>query len=100
MRIATWNVNSIRARLARVLDWLDREQPEVLCLQEIKCTEDVFPREAFAERGYELAIHGQPTYNAVAIASRLPLLDVQILSLRMDIPQARVIGATIGDVLV
>ena len=78
MRIATWNVNSVRTRLDQVCAWLQREQPEVLCLQETKVADDLFPREAFTELGYQLAISGQKAYNGVAIASRLPLEDVQI----------------------
>ena len=78
MRIATWNVNSVRTRLDQVLAWLQREQPEVLCLQETKVADALFPRQAFEDLGYQLAISGQKAYNGVAIASRLPLEDVQI----------------------
>jgi exodeoxyribonuclease-3 len=78
MRIATWNVNSVRTRLEQVTAWLAREQPEVLCLQETKVTDDLFPRQAFEALGYQLALSGQKAYNGVAIASRLPLEDVQI----------------------
>ncbi|HYG61725.1 MAG TPA: exodeoxyribonuclease III, partial [Thermoanaerobaculia bacterium] len=77
MKIATWNVNSIRARLARVLAWTERELPDVLCMQEIKVPEDDFPLAPFAGLGYEAAIYGQRTYNGVAILSRLPLTDVE-----------------------
>ena len=78
MRIATWNVNSVRTRLDQVCAWLQREQPEVLCLQETKVADDLFPRQAFEQLGYAVAISGQKAYNGVAIASRLPLEDVQI----------------------
>ena len=78
MRIATWNVNSVRTRLEQVSAWLTSEQPEVLCLQETKVTDDLFPRQAFEALGYQLALSGQKAYNGVAIASRLPLEDVQI----------------------
>jgi exodeoxyribonuclease-3 len=78
MRIASWNVNSLRTRLEQVLAWLEREQPEVLCLQETKVEDALFPREPFAERGYGCAVSGQKAYNGVAILSRLPLDDVQI----------------------
>ncbi len=78
MRIATWNVNSVRTRLEQVTAWLAREQPEVLCLQETKVTDDLFPRQAIEDLGYQLALSGQKAYNGVAIASRLPLEDVQI----------------------
>jgi len=78
MRIATWNVNSVRTRLEQVTAWLAREQPEVLCLQETKVADDLFPRQAIEDLGYQLALSGQKAYNGVAIASRLPLEDVQI----------------------
>jgi len=78
MRIATWNVNSVRTRLDQVTGWLARERPEVLCLQETKVADELFPRQAFEDLGYQLAISGQKAYNGVAIASLLPLEDVQI----------------------
>jgi exodeoxyribonuclease-3 len=78
MRIASWNVNSVRTRLEQVLTWLEQEQPEVLCLQETKVSDDLFPAEAFAALGYSSSISGQKAYNGVAILSRLPLEDVQI----------------------
>ena len=78
MRIASWNVNSVRTRLEQVLTWLKQEQPEVLCLQETKVSDDLFPAEAFAALGYTSSISGQKAYNGVAILSRLPLEDVQI----------------------
>lgn len=77
MIIATWNVNSLPARLAHVTRWLQSAQPDVLCLQEIKCTDERFPREAFAEIGYHVAAHGQRTYNGVAILARTEPKDVQ-----------------------
>ena len=78
MRIATWNVNSVRTRLDQVLAWLQQERPEVLCLQETKVTDELFPLEAFEALGYATAISGQKAYNGVAILSRLLLEDVQI----------------------
>ncbi len=77
MRIATWNVNSINARLVTVLGWFRQEQPDVACLQEIKCLEERFPTEAFEAMGYNLALHGQKTYNGVALLSKTPLEDVR-----------------------
>ncbi len=77
LRLATWNVNSIRARVDRVASWLDREAPDVLCMQETKVTDDLFPREPFESRGYEVAFHGQKTYNGVAVVSRRGLSDVE-----------------------
>ncbi len=78
MRIATWNVNSVRTRLEQVTAWLAQEQPEVLCLQETKVSDDLFPHAAFEALGYPCAISGQKAYNGVAILSRLPIEDVQI----------------------
>ncbi len=78
MRIASWNVNSVRTRLSQVLAWLEREQPEVLCLQETKVDDTLFPSQAFEALGYGCAISGQKAYNGVAIVSRVPLDDVQI----------------------
>ena len=70
MKIATWNVNSILARLPNVTRWLDLVSPDVLCMQETKCADEKFPLDAFRERGYECLIFGQQSYNGVAIASR------------------------------
>ena len=77
MRIATWNVNSINARLETVTRWFEEAQPDVACLQEIKCVDEKFPAEPFERLGYNLAIHGQKTYNGVAILSKRPLEDVR-----------------------
>ncbi len=78
MRVATWNVNSIRSRTGRVVDWLGREDVDVLAMQEIKCTEAQFPFDAFLEAGYEVELHGLNQWNGVAFASRLPMADVTI----------------------
>ncbi|MFT4124515.1 MAG: exodeoxyribonuclease III [Microbacteriaceae bacterium] len=77
MRLATWNVNSIRARSTRVVDWLVREDVDVLAMQEIKCTPAQFPAEAFETAGYELVVEGHNQWNGVAVASRLPMTDVE-----------------------
>ena len=77
MRLATWNVNSVNARLETVLDWFREAQPDVACLQEIKCVDEKFPREAFESLGYNAAVLGQKSYNGVAILSRFPLEDVR-----------------------
>src|ERR1700675_1911090 len=71
MKLATWNVNSIIARLPLVTRWLDVAQPDVLCLQETKCTDDKFPADVFRERGYQCLTFGQQTYNGVAILSKV-----------------------------
>lgn len=77
MRIATWNVNSVNARLETVLRWFEEAAPDVACLQEIKCVDEKFPAEAFERLGYNVAVHGQKTYNGVAILSKSPLEDVR-----------------------
>ena len=94
MRIATWNVNSVRTRLDQVLAWLAAEQPEVLCLQETKVADELFPLEPFRALGYEAAISGQKAYNGVAILSRLPIEDVQVgfAALLPDDPEAPGLG--------
>ena len=69
MKIATWNVNSIKARLETALAWLKQAAPDVVCMQEIKCTDESFPAEAFEALGYNCAVHGQKSYNGVAILS-------------------------------
>ena len=101
MKVATWNVNSIRARQQHVVDWLDAAQPDVLCLQELKVTADDFPMEQVRDCGYEAAVLGQKTYNGVAIISRLPIEDVREgLDDGEDDPQARLISADVGGVTV
>jgi exodeoxyribonuclease-3 len=77
MRIATWNVNSVNARLETVVRWFEEAQPDVACLQEIKCVDEKFPAEAFERLGYNIAVHGQKSYNGVAILSKRPLEDVR-----------------------
>ncbi|HWF64584.1 MAG TPA: exodeoxyribonuclease III [Rhizomicrobium sp.] len=76
MKIATWNVNSIKARLEAALAWLKLAKPDVVAMQEIKCLDENFPTAAFEELGYNCAVHGQKTYNGVAILSKRPLEDV------------------------
>jgi len=70
LKLATWNINSVRAREARLLAWLDRWQPDVLCLQELKVVDEAFPRRPIEERGYHCTVFGQKTYNGVAILSK------------------------------
>ena len=100
MNIATWNVNSLRVRLEHVTDWLKQTQPDVLGLQETKVTDDLFPAVAFEDLGYHVAYSGQPTYNGVAMVSRLPLADVVVDLGGFDDPARRVLCATYGDVRV
>jgi len=77
MIIASWNVNSVKARIATVLDWLKEAGPDVACLQEIKCEDDAFPRLEIEDLGYNVETHGQKSYNGVAILSKLPMSDVR-----------------------
>ena len=76
MKIATFNINGIKARLPALLDWLAQSRPDVVCLQEIKSVDDGFPRAPFAELGWHLETHGQKAFNGVAILSRHPVADV------------------------
>ncbi len=76
MIVATWNVNSVRSRLERVAGWTEQARPDVLCLQEIKTTDDLFPLETFAEMGYHVEVFGQKTYNGVALLSLTPISKV------------------------
>ena len=101
MKLATWNINSIRARTERLVAWLAREAPDVLCLQETKVEDASFPHDALTAAGYEVAIYGQRSYNGVAIASRTPITDVT-RGFGDDLPddEARVIAATIAGVRV
>lgn len=78
MKIATWNVNSVRTRLAHVTDWLTSSSVDVLCLQETKVPDDLFPQAAFTEVGYHSYFYGQKSYNGVALLSRSPLENVQM----------------------
>src|SRR5258707_9901958 len=79
MRVATWNVNSVKQRMPRLLPWLDQRQPDVVCLQETKLADDAFRQllgDELGNRGYEAALHGEPRWNGVAILSRVGLDDV------------------------
>jgi exodeoxyribonuclease-3 len=100
MKIATWNVNSLKVRLPHLLEWLATERPDVVCLQETK-TEDVsFPKDAIVAAGYQCAFYGQKTYNGVAILSRSACANVQPGIPGFEDAQKRVLGATIGGVRV
>ena len=76
MKIATFNINGIKARIDALCTWLDEAQPDVALLQEIKSVDEAFPRELFEERGYNVATHGQKSFNGVAILSKLPIEDL------------------------
>ncbi len=102
MLIATWNVNSLNARMPRVEDWLTTVQPDVLCMQETKMSDDQFPAMTFAAMGYEAVHHGHGRWNGVAILSRVGISDVVsgFDDGREPDPDARVIWATCGGVRV
>jgi exodeoxyribonuclease-3 len=100
VKIATWNVNSLKVRLPHVLDWLAEHKPDALCLQELKLEDKAFPHAELAEAGYQAVANGQKTYNGVAILTPQPVDDVI-----RDIPgfadeQKRIIAATVGDIRV
>lgn len=97
MKIASWNVNSLRVRLPQVVEWLDSVQPDVLGLQETKLIDDAFPTDAFQEMGYEVLFSGQKTYNGVALISRQAGTDVirDLSGIQDD--ARRVLAATFGD---
>ena len=98
MKIATWNVNSIKARLPNVIEWLQEAKPDVVLLQETKTVDDGFPAMEIEDLGYNIAIHGQKTYNGVAILSKYPIEDVERgLPGNDDDEQARYIEATISS---
>ncbi|HBQ22991.1 MAG TPA: exodeoxyribonuclease III [Alphaproteobacteria bacterium] len=80
MHLVTWNINSIRARLGQLGQWLDHNRPDILCLQELKCQAEQFPHELFEDANYNIILKGQKSYNGVAIASRFPmdLIDDQL----------------------
>jgi exodeoxyribonuclease-3 len=106
VRIATWNVNSVKQRVPRLLPWLDERQPDVVCLQETKLADDAFTEllgDALSERGYETALHGEATWNGVAILSRSGLEDV-VAGIEgapgFPNPEARAVSATCDGVRV
>ncbi len=99
MRIATWNVNSVRARRERLLRWLRQHRPDVLCLQEIKTVDEAYPAEQVRGEGYESAVFGQRTYNGVALLSPHAIAGVT-RGTGDDDPQARLIGGTVNGVTV
>jgi len=101
MRIGSWNINSLRKRQNRLFAWLEGTAPDIVCLQETKCTDDQFPALALQTIGYHAVYHGEKSYNGVAILTKMKLCDVRA-SLCDEVidPQARVIAATIGDLRV
>ncbi len=100
MKIATWNVNSLKVRLPQVLDWLALNQPDVLCLQETKLEDKNFPVSEIAAAGYHATYSGQKTYNGVALISKQPGCEIIRGIPELEDPQKRVVGAVYGDVWV
>jgi len=98
MRLATWNVNSLKVRLPQVLDWLAGQAPDALCLQETKLEDTKFPEQEIRDAGYYAAFSGQKTYNGVAILTRRPVTNVHCGIPGLEDPQKRVITATLDDV--
>lgn len=98
VRVVSWNINSLRKREERLLAWLTEEQPDIVCLQETKCTDEQFPELLLRQTGYYAVFHGQKSYNGVAILARAEPREVRIgLCDEVDDPQARVIAATVDD---
>ncbi len=100
MKLATWDVNSLKVRLPQVVQWLEYNPVDVLCLQETKMTDDKFPQAEIEALGYHVAFSGQKTYNGVAILSRLPMTDVVKNNPLFDDEQQRIISATIDGIRV
>jgi exodeoxyribonuclease-3 len=96
MKIATWNINGVRARLDTALTWVKDATPDILCLQEIKSEDNAFPSEMFEELGYNVALHGQKGFNGVALLSKLPLEDVSRGLPGANNEQSRVIEAVVS----
>jgi exodeoxyribonuclease-3 len=101
MRVASWNINSLRKRQAGLIAWLTATQPDIVCLQETKCPDSEFPALILRAAGYHSAYHGEKSYNGVAVLAKNELADVRA-SLCDEVidPQARVIAATVGQVRV
>ena len=98
MKIASWNINSLRKREERLLIWLRATSPDVVCLQETKCTDEQFPAARLREAGYAAVFHGQKSYNGVAILAKEEPREVRMgLCDEVEDPQARIIAATVGD---
>ena len=97
MKIASWNVNSLKVRLEQVSDWLTEHQPDVLGLQETKLVDEKFPVNEIEALGYHVVFSGQPTYNGVCLISKAHPTDIMTAIPRFDDEQKRVIAATIGD---
>jgi exodeoxyribonuclease III len=100
LKLATWNVNSLKVRLPQVLAWLETEPVDILCLQETKLTDDKFPRQAIEAAGYQVVFAGQPTYNGVAIMSREPARVIATENPHYPDPQRRIMLAEVSGMQV
>lgn len=98
LKLASWNVNSLKIRLDQVLMWMDSSCTDVLALQETKVLDEHFPVSSFTEKGYHVVFSGQKTYNGVAVISRYPLSDVLMGIPELDDPQRRILVATVAGV--
>ena len=101
MRIVSWNINSLRKRQERLFEWLESIKPDIVCLQETKCTDEQFPALALQSTGYDAVYHGEKSYNGVAILSKVKLRNIRasLCNEVVDL-QARVISATSGNLRV
>lgn len=100
LKLASWNVNSLKVRLEHVLSWLDSSKVDILGIQETKLVDEQFPAAVFLEKGYHVVYAGQKTYNGVAVISRLPMSDVVTDIPDLDDPQRRILAVTIDDLRV
>ena len=98
MKLAAWNVNSLKVRLPHVLDWLQKEAPDVVCLQETKLEDHNFPADALAAAGYKTAFSGQKTYNGVALLARAEINDIVCGNPHFDDAQKRLIAGTVNGI--
>ena len=96
MKIISWNVNSVRARLENILNYINESKPDILLLQEIKTQEDTFPRDAFYDVGYESFVHGQKSYNGVAIISKLKIDNINTNFMKDELQQSRIITGEVS----
>jgi len=100
MKLAAWNVNSLKVRLPQLLDWLAAQRPDVVCLQETKLEDQHFPQQAIEAAGYQVVFSGQKTYNGVALLARQPISDVVCGNPLFPDPQQRLLAASVGGVRV
>lgn len=100
LKIASWNVNSLKVRLEQVIDWLESAKVDMLALQETKITDEEFPLEAFTKKGYQVSFSGQKTYNGVAVISRFPMIDILKDCPGLVDSQRRILALTIAGIRV